>query len=78
MGNQGNNWCFAMSTTFHVGLHLDIYELVWFILGIMIDATELYSLIPVEVILTFIQGHMDAKRQKLMQQLSNKVFYRFG
>ena len=33
------------SNNFYFGRHWDIYELIWFNLGVMIDATELYILI---------------------------------
>ena len=38
----------------------------------MINITELYILISVQVILTLIQGHRDATQQKLLCQLSDK------
>ena len=32
---------------FTVGMHSDVYELIWFKLSVMIDTTELYILILV-------------------------------
>ena len=48
-------------------MHLDIYEPVWFKLGMMIETIELYSLSPVYVTLTFIQAHRDARKLELLQ-----------
>ena len=39
----------------------------------MIDRVELYILILMQAILTFIQGHRDMKRQNLASQLSHKL-----
>ena len=41
----------------HVGLYLDIYWLISFKLGVIIQIAELFILVPVLVTLTFIQGH---------------------
>ena len=39
----------------------------------MIDTAELYSLVLVYVILTLIQGHWDARKQKVMCKLSPRI-----
>ena len=39
---------------------------IWFKLGTMIDATKLHILTLVCVTLTLIQGHGDARKQKLL------------
>ena len=50
---KANKCCFlTASEGINVGMHLDIYELIWFKLGVMIDITELYTLILVCVTLT--------------------------
>ena len=41
-------------------VHIIIYELIWFKLGMIVDSIELYILILVSVTLTLIQGHSDA------------------
>ena len=43
-------------------MHLDIYELVWLKLGMMIYTSEVYILILVYVTLAFIRDHVDAKK----------------
>ena len=60
------------SKSFNTGMHL-VYEPVWCKLGMMIDTIELYSLILVGVILTFIGGHRCARKWKLQHQLSHQV-----
>ena len=43
----------------HIGLYLDIYGLIFFFdLGLMIETTKFYILIPVWITLTFNQGHI--------------------
>ena len=44
------------SKNLNVGMHSDVWEPVWTKLSMMIDTIELYSLILVHLILTFIQG----------------------
>ena len=51
-----------------VGMHLNIYNLIWFKLGTMIDITELYILMLVLNDLTLVQGHKDARNPKLVHQ----------
>ena len=53
-------------------MHLDIYESVWFKLGMVIDTIVLYILT-----LTLIQSHRSVRKQKLLHQLSKKNFNRF-
>ena len=57
----------------NAGTHVDVYELLCSKLTIMIDTIEIYILILVSLILTLIQDHGDARKQKLLQQLSHKV-----
>ena len=42
---------------FNVGMHSDIYELIFFNFGVMKDTIGLYIFILVSVVLSFIQGH---------------------
>ena len=58
----------------NVGMHSDIYDLLCFTAGVMIDTAELYIWITVYLTLTLIQGHRSARKQELMQQLSHNVF----
>ena len=58
-------------------MQLEVHELIWFRLGMMFDAIELYSLTLVSVTLTFIHGHNSVRKQKCLGQLSRKVFYQF-
>ena len=64
----------TVSKHFNVGMHSDVPELIWFKLGLMIVTIVLYSLILVLLTLTLIQGHMSARKQKLLHQVSRKVF----
>ena len=45
------------------GLYSDIYSLISFKLGVMIETTELYILISVWMTLTFIQGCTSIRNQ---------------
>ena len=54
------------SNNFGTGMHSDIYELIWFKLGLVIDTAELCMMTLGLVILTIIQGHRDAREQKLL------------
>ena len=49
-----------------VGLCLDINKKTFSKLGLMIDITEFYRLIPVWITLTFIQGHRYGKAKSLI------------
>ena len=60
-----------MSTKFNVGMHSEVYILIWIKCGMMIDAVEVYMLTLVYLTLTLIQGH-SARKQKPMRQLSYK------
>ena len=64
------------STDSNAGINLDVYELIWFKPGMMIDTSVLYILIIVHVTLT--QGQRSVRKQKLLHQLSHKVCNRFG
>ena len=76
---KGNNCCCIDCTKdLNIGLHLDIYEPIWFKLDMMTDATKLYILIIVYVTWTVIQGHRDTKKQTLLCQLSSKDVNEFG
>ena len=65
------------SHNFNAGMHLDIYELIRFKLG-MTGNTKPYILVLVLFTLTLIQGHWDVRKQKPLHQLSRKVCSRFG
>ena len=52
---------------------MDIYEPVSFKLGMIIDITELYNLIPVWMTLIFTQGHRVAGKRELVQSFCCKV-----
>ena len=60
--------------TFNVGMHSNVYEWIWFRLGMMIDTVQLYIMILVLLTLTLIQSHRSARKQKPIHQLSHKVF----
>ena len=47
---KGNNCCFIdCFKNFNVGMHSDVYESIWFKLGMMIDTVVLYILILVKL-----------------------------
>ena len=56
------------------GMHIEVYELICFELGVMIDCIEFYILILVFGTLTFIKGH---RCNKLLSQLYLKVLNRY-
>ena len=66
------------SKNFNVGICLDIYESVWFKGGVIIDTFELYILTVGYVTLTMIQGHRSVRKQKLLCQLSHKIYNPFA
>ena len=35
---------YSLCQNFHIGMHLDIYELIWFKLGMMVVTVEFYIL----------------------------------
>ena len=47
----------------NIVLHLNIYILICFILGMEIDMAKLCSLMPVSMSLIFIQGHSCLRNQ---------------
>ena len=53
---------FAVSENFNVGMHSDIYESIWFKLGMLIDTIELCILIIIYVTLTLMQDHRYARK----------------
>ena len=54
---QGNKLHFGdvMKNVFNIGLCLDAYELIFYVLGMMINMTKLYILIPFVMTVTFTQ-----------------------
>ena len=56
-----------------IGLPLGTHEPISFKLGVMIDTSELYLLIPVFMILTLTQGHQVAGKLELVQSSGCKV-----
>ena len=68
----------TVSKNFIVDMHSDVWELIWFKLGMMIDTVKFDILVLVYVALTMIQGHRSARKQKRLWQLSHKVCNRFG
>ena len=63
---------------FSIGMHLNIYESIWFKLSMMIGTIDLYILILVFLTLTFIQGHRSARKQKFLGNYLTKIFNEFG
>ena len=73
----------VMKYTFNIVIRQDTYDLmkqtdnvhllIWFQLGMIVDTIELSILILVSMTLTFVQGHRNARKQKLMCQLFYKV-----
>ena len=57
----------------NIGMHLDVYEPLWFKLGMMMGVTELYILILVYLTFTFVQGHYNAGKRTLLRYLCQKV-----
>ena len=55
-------------------MHSDICEPVWFKIGIMIVATELYILILVYMTLTIIQGHREERKQNFCSSFLPKLW----
>ena len=64
--------------TLHVGLYSDIYRPISFKRGKMVETTELYSLMPVWMILAVIQVHCCIKNQNLWCPSDRKFRYRLG
>ena len=59
-------------------MHSDSYKSMWFKLSVMIDVAEFYVLIFYYLSLTLIQGHRDARKQKLLHKLFPQVINGFG
>ena len=57
--------------TLNVGMHSDIYEQIWFKLGMMIATTEFCIFSTGVSGLTLIQGHRVVRKQKLLHQFSH-------
>ena len=51
----------------NAGLHSDIHRVISFKLGMMMGTSKLYSLMPVWMTLTFIQGHSCMRNPILMK-----------
>ena len=58
-------------------MHSNVYESIWFKLGVMIDTIEFYILILNLWTLALIQGHRSARKQKHLPQLTDNVFIDF-
>ena len=58
---------------FNIGLHLDACVAFPFKLSVMIDTSKLYCLIPVLMILTFIQGQRVVRKLEHLQSFCCKV-----
>ena len=58
---------------FNVGLHLTVYEPVSCKLDMIVDFTELYSLVPVLITMTFIQGHSCMKTWKVLHSFFDEI-----
>ena len=74
-GSNENNCCFTDCIKTLKRWHA--FECQWMDLiqiCMMIEIVVLYILILVHLILTLIQGHRNVRKQKLMHQLSHKVF----
>ena len=54
----------------NIVMHLDVYELIWFKLDMVIDSSQLYILILVKVI----KCHSFARKQRVLCLLSEKSF----
>ena len=58
---------------FNSGLCLDSYELMCFKIGVMLDMTKRYSLVPVCMTLIFSQGHKVTGRLEFVQFFCSNV-----
>ena len=68
---------FTALKNLNVCMQSETHECICFKLGLMIDTSVLYILILVQLIVTLIQGHRCARKQKLLCQLSHTVFNQF-
>ena len=50
-------WCYFMKYMFNIVMHQDTCEPICFKLGMVLNTTKLYSLIPIWMTLMFTQGH---------------------
>ena len=67
--NKGNDSCFTDCVKdLNVGMHLDVYEWIWFKLGMMIDTIVLYILILIKLTLPLIQGHKSPRKRNILCQ----------
>ena len=62
------------SNNFNVYVHLDIYKLTWFKLGIRLVTVELCILILVLMTLTFISGHGNVRESEHFKAIYLKKF----
>ena len=62
-----------MKYTFIIVMYQDTCEPVCFKLGVMLNTTKFYSLIPLLMTLMFTQGHRDRGKLELVQSFCCKV-----
>ena len=62
----------------NVGLYSDMYRLISFKFGMMIDTTKLYRLIPLWMTSTVTESHIYMRMQKLLHSFSQKFLCSFG
>ena len=77
-GTELNLANFVIKKTLTFGFHSDIFRSISFKLCIVTDTAILYCLMPVGMILTFIQGHSCKRKQKLLLSFSRKFLNWFG
>ena len=61
-----------LKKSFDVGMYSNIYRLISFKLGMMIENSKIYSLISVRLTFTFILGHSTIRNQKMLCRFSQK------
>ena len=57
---------FTGSKNFNVGMHSDVYELIWFRFSMITDTIVLYILILVRITLTFTEGHRSMRKKQVL------------
>ena len=55
-------------------MHSDVYESIWLEFGVMLDPIKLNIFILVLFILTLIQGHRSARKQKISVAIVSQSF----
>ena len=58
-------------------MYSDVYESIWFKLGVMIGTIVLYITMLVWLTLTLIQGRRSGRKRNLLCQSFRKVFNQF-